>query len=175
MKNNFFYGIKQMVIGLLITSSSFLLKSVTSEAVSSLIGNETNVDTTLLNSLINMVQTLLYFCGMILVIMGMIEFVNYVRCGGDYYSNSMSFNDEDKEEDGNKKENDNEELEVIIPVEAMLLENRKENKNYTDLFVSNNITKIEYVPKQKSAYMVRCSFCGREKEIGSICKRCKKC
>lgn len=164
-----------MVIGLLITSSLFLLKSVTSEGVSSLIGNETNIDTTLLTLSIDMMQTLLSFGGMILVIMGMIEFLKYVRCGGDYYSNSMSFNNEDKEEDGNKEENNNEELETMIPVEAMLLENRKKNKDHINLFVSNNITKIEYAPEQKSVQMVRCSFCGREKEMGSVCKRCKKC
>ena len=39
----------------------------------------------------------------------------------------------------------------------------------------NDTPKIEYVPKQKSVQMIRCSICGRKKEIGGICKRCKTC
>lgn len=174
MEDNFFDSVKTLFTGILIISSSFLLKLVIPEGVSSLIGNETNVDTTLLNSLINMMQTLLSFCGIIFVIMGMVKFVNYVRCGEDYYSNSMNFDDEKKLEDF-EEENDNEELETMIPVDAMLLENRKENKDDIDPFVSNNIPKIEDVPKQKSVQMIRCSICGREKEMGGICKRCKTC
>lgn len=194
MEDNFFDSVKTLFTGILIMSSSFLFKSF----IPSLLEDEELASTSDIISMIDVVSLIIPILGMIVIVTGMIKFVNYVRCGGDYYSSSSIFDKELEEYKSNDNENEENEdsqlveddLETMVSVDAMLIKNKetldrlsKLNKDsyikdttQNETFSKNNDTpKIEYIPKQKSVQMVKCSFCGREKEMGSVCKRCKKC
>lgn len=187
--DNLFSGIKSVVSGIIITSTPLLIKNTllpnivekTNEATS-------NLD---MGYMLNILCNMLTFVGMMIVILGVFRMVTSFANGGyGRYYDTTPEKDETRE-DTTENVEDTEDNEKLVSMDEMLLNYREEylekckqqeeevsklieiekKENKDDDFTFKKIQPKNDVKPQ----MIKCSFCGRQKEMGSICKRCKTC
>lgn len=199
MNETFTNGIKTIVVGMILIVTSIIIQNYfTPTLTSTEITNETILS---MGKMIPIMCNILRITSMMMIVMGVLKIVNGFRDGGYYEYDSDNLYITTKYDDENDlDENDfvpNETMLISMDEkllnykEEFLEENEKKeeeiqrlieeekDKKYYNIEEDSDEDEVTYKkirPKNDSKpQMIKCSFCGREKEMGSVCKRCKKC